>query len=279
MEDEKATDAPAESPAPPPAPPMGYTPPEKVQRRSCPPSALVYTHLLPNLQSVARLHGYALAVHGSMQSDLDLIACPWVDKATDRETLVEALREAVGGVFDVPPPGWTTNPSPRSHGRMAWTIYPSEELAERRVGVYLDISVMPLKPPLHRSLVRQEHKMGCGVAVIAMLTGETYAEVAAAFPDKDLAEVGVGDLEIRDYIKGHGAKFGEWRLESQGGGAWPPEPFEGIHLCNVHVYPWSPCNHWVLMQDDGQVLDPLCPHSLKLSDYDAVNSVVAIVFD
>lgn len=38
-----------------------------------------YQAFLPELRKVARSCGYALAVHGSMERDLDLVAVPWVD--------------------------------------------------------------------------------------------------------------------------------------------------------------------------------------------------------
>jgi len=35
--------------------------------------------LYPELAAVFRAHGYALAVHGSLQRDFDLVAIPWVE--------------------------------------------------------------------------------------------------------------------------------------------------------------------------------------------------------
>lgn len=60
-------------------------------------SPVFYLTVLPGLVQVAREHGYALAVHGSLARDLDLIACPWTDDAAPAEYLVETLREKVGG--------------------------------------------------------------------------------------------------------------------------------------------------------------------------------------
>lgn len=127
--------------------------------------------------------------------------------------------------------------------------------------------------PVTISLVRQQEKMGCGVACLAMLTGQDYGEVAAAFPGRCFSETGLTDLALRDYLAMRGIRFGDWRTKS---GDWPPEPFGEVHLCSVHVYPWSPCDHWVVMLATGEVLDPLSPYPWRLSDYDAVNSVVAI---
>ena len=50
-----------------------------------------YASYIPALQKIAMSHGYALAVHGSMSRDLDLLAAPWVTKALTAESLVVAL--------------------------------------------------------------------------------------------------------------------------------------------------------------------------------------------
>lgn len=121
------------------------TPEPKPQRRAYPWSALIYSTILPKLQRVAREHGYALAIHGSMATDFDLLACPWTDGASDAETLVESLRETISG--NIPDESeWSANPAKKPHGRLAWTIYPSAELGEQRIGPYLDVSVMPRLP-------------------------------------------------------------------------------------------------------------------------------------
>lgn len=100
--------------------------------------ALCFAASLPHLQAVAAQHGYALAVHGSMSTDLDLIAAPWVEDAAEPAALIEALREVVDGQMfnDIDP-----NPSVRPHGRLAWSIYTRDD--QYRGGPYLDVSVMP----------------------------------------------------------------------------------------------------------------------------------------
>jgi len=97
--------------------------------------------LLPSLREIAREHGYALAVHGSMATDLDLIAVPWVEEASDAEALMEAIREYFAGIF---PEAVSTghkiqpNPDDRPHGRRGWSMH-----QPHAGGPYLDISVMP----------------------------------------------------------------------------------------------------------------------------------------
>lgn len=74
----------------------------------------------PRLAEVFRKHGYALAVHGSVGTDFDLIAVPWVDEAAEPEAVVADLVKpyAAFGVAltDVLPF------SPRPHGRLACKI-------------------------------------------------------------------------------------------------------------------------------------------------------------
>lgn len=54
-----------------------------------------YTEILRPLKKQARSMGYALAVHGSMARDLDLVAVPWVEGAVDPIELVEAFVEII----------------------------------------------------------------------------------------------------------------------------------------------------------------------------------------
>lgn len=117
-------------------------PTEKPQRLRDPSRALVFATYLASLQQVARECGYALAVHGSMATDLDLIAVPWVPEAVSAEDLIEALRTShvggtIGKTYGVDGP--RGGPEDKPHGRRAWSIY----FDEACTGPYLDVSVMP----------------------------------------------------------------------------------------------------------------------------------------
>lgn len=63
----------------------------------------------------AYLHGYTLAVHGSLHRDLDLIAVAWTDEAVSPQELVEMLCKWEGliqpGEFEQKP-----------HGRVSVTL-------------------------------------------------------------------------------------------------------------------------------------------------------------
>lgn len=90
--------------------------------------------LLPVLREVAQQYGYALAVHGSLQRDIDLIAVPWRDDPIDADSLVSALHRVCNAVY-----GCTLKePTSKPQGRRAWVIlFPGFD------AMYIDLSVMP----------------------------------------------------------------------------------------------------------------------------------------
>jgi len=106
--------------------------------------------LIPALREVARRHGYALTVHGSQERDIDLVAVPWTDNATDARALVSAIFDAchaiIGSVIWPHAPagegvleassGSLEKPVCKCHGRLAWCIFLGEDQ-------YIDLSVMP----------------------------------------------------------------------------------------------------------------------------------------
>lgn len=107
-------------------------------------SPVCYTVLYPKLVEVARAKGYALAVHGSMVRDFDLVAIPWTDAAVDALELVLALKEVVRGIFhheDLDHLVTDGQPSTKPHGRKAWSIHFTNSGCH---GPYIDISVMPV---------------------------------------------------------------------------------------------------------------------------------------
>lgn len=109
--------------------------------------------LIPVLREVARRHGYALAVHGSLERDIDLLAAPWRELATDADSLVRDIYAVCVAVFGFAtgPGGWTEketfdppvgslpNPERKPYGRLGWSIILGG-------GPYIDLSVMPKEP-------------------------------------------------------------------------------------------------------------------------------------
>lgn len=74
--------------------------------------------IYPALAEKARSLGYALALHGSLQRDLDIIAVPWTATAADPVDLVAALCDE----FNVAPNHDMTKPERKPHGRLAWSV-------------------------------------------------------------------------------------------------------------------------------------------------------------
>lgn len=105
---------------------------------------LGFVSMLPALTRAAKSKGYALAVHGSMRRDLDLVAVPWTDEAAPAQEVVDAIIAASGGFLlereTAPghPEKWpgTRDPAQKPHGRLAWSIHLGG-------GPYIDLSVMP----------------------------------------------------------------------------------------------------------------------------------------
>jgi hypothetical protein len=93
----------------------------------------------------ARELGYALALHGSLTRDADMVAVPWTDAAVPAEELAAAMIEESGGFIvhreDADPYDYTRrNPQPKPHGRLAWSIHLGG-------GPYIDLSVTPRLHP------------------------------------------------------------------------------------------------------------------------------------
>lgn len=108
-------------------------------------SHAVYDRLIGPLRGRARELGYALAVHGSLKRDIDLIACPWSPEAVDARTLAEALRDTArehnGGIahsleHEDDEYFRRGTPGAKPWGRLCWSYHLGG-------GPYIDLSVMP----------------------------------------------------------------------------------------------------------------------------------------
>ena len=95
--------------------------------------APVYCAIYPGLAEIARKHGYALAIHGSLARDADLICIPWVDAPSDPVAVISEMTTtyAIRQIGE---------PEAKKHGRVAYTI--SIAFGE----CALDLSFMPLVP-------------------------------------------------------------------------------------------------------------------------------------
>lgn len=103
--------------------------------------APAYASLFPGLAEIAQKYGYALAMHGSMITDMDLVAVPWTEEAIPAQQLVEILYVHLQRLTlrlceeDVKPFG-PKYPEVKAHGRIAWLLPLGH-------GAVIDLSVMP----------------------------------------------------------------------------------------------------------------------------------------
>lgn len=133
------------------------------------------------------------------------------------------------------------------------------------------------------NLVRQEHDYGCGLASLAMICDQSYDEVRewllANWPDGKhapeewLTKRGIHGGTADWYLSQHGyvwrTLYAGWVMPT-----WPPEPFAPVHLACV-VQP-SGNSHYVVMRNDGVVLDPMTDEPRALTDWPKINNVQGI---
>lgn len=99
--------------------------------------------LIPALRHVAYRCGYALAVHGSLKTDIDLIAVPWRETAVGQAYVAEEIRKTAEQIIGCAVVRkYDPNPEKKPCGRLAWAFYLQPEDIE---GPYIDLSVFP--PP------------------------------------------------------------------------------------------------------------------------------------
>lgn len=72
--------------------------------------------MYPDLAKIFQSHGYALAVHGSLARDFDLIAVPWAETVSAAATVLDAVMEEFA--VQVSP----DSPAQRNHRRIAYTL-------------------------------------------------------------------------------------------------------------------------------------------------------------
>jgi hypothetical protein len=113
-----------------------------------PPSlAPLYATIYPWMAEAARACGYALAIHGTLGRDIDLVAIPWVEDATDAREVVRAMAEEVarrfGGDLVI---GYQPSGAPRPHGREGFSFPLVLDRESANDGGYVDVSVMPRSP-------------------------------------------------------------------------------------------------------------------------------------
>jgi hypothetical protein len=108
----------------------------------------LYELLIEPIRSQCRNLGYAIAVHGSLNRDIDLIAVPWTADAVSPRRLAEEVFAVAWHVNWLAHWSWFPargqeftlegGPGIKPHGRLGWVI----NLTMGK-GPYIDLSVMP----------------------------------------------------------------------------------------------------------------------------------------
>ena len=95
-----------------------------------------YAMMLNKMKEKAADLGYALAVHGSMINDMDLIAVPWVEDAKGHEELAKELSKLLE------PTVWKAfhfkEREKKPHGRITYSMSIYSDW-------FVDLSIMPLQ--------------------------------------------------------------------------------------------------------------------------------------
>ena len=97
-----------------------------------------YVMAYTKLDRIAMRHGYALALHGSMARDLDIILVPWTDDAAEPQKVLEAFRAFIIEKAKVKI-SKKFHATKKPHGRLAYSFPIGHD------GHYLDISIIPRK--------------------------------------------------------------------------------------------------------------------------------------
>lgn len=92
--------------------------------------APVYACLYPELAQIARSHGYALAVHGTMGRDFDLVCIPW-------SLVVSSPQQVVNDFITKYALTQIGQPKYKNHGRLVYTL--SVKFGE----CFIDLSFTP----------------------------------------------------------------------------------------------------------------------------------------
>ena len=95
-------------------------------------NATFWVFRLPELRKIAAECGWAIAIHGSLVHDLDLMAMPWIENHTTADELAQRFT-------DINEPKWRrpyekSKPGDKPNGRIVYTIFMGD--------TYIDMNVI-----------------------------------------------------------------------------------------------------------------------------------------
>lgn len=102
----------------------------------------LYGVLYPVILDAAKDSGYAIALHGSLGRDMDVIAVPWTEEAIPEHELVERVGRALSDHWWIELDEIQRNSIVYPHGRLVWTIV-------LEGGAFVDFGVMPRVPSVN----------------------------------------------------------------------------------------------------------------------------------
>lgn len=102
---------------------------------TCNGRAALYAILWEDIRNAAMDCGWAVALHGSLSSDMDIMAMKWVEDCTDADTMIDTIIERCFGDSVVSKYGKRCVQNEKPHGRVCYSIPIYGD-------VYLDISLM-----------------------------------------------------------------------------------------------------------------------------------------
>lgn len=104
--------------------------------------AAFYACMWDDLRKAALNCGWALGLHGSLASDMDIMAIPWTEEAKPVEEMFEALNDCfTGSKFGVKPPC-----ADKPNNRVVYTINIWADF-------YLDINVIQFTQRLEKKII------------------------------------------------------------------------------------------------------------------------------
>jgi hypothetical protein len=126
--------------------------------------------------------------------------------------------------------------------------------------------------------IGQEDTHGCGLAVLAMLTGRSYADAKVDVDAMEQRERGPRDWNVEGcthYTLDRYLAQRYWMQRRYVSWGEPLVPFAPIHYASVQ----QPSNnaHFVVLLADGTVLDPMREGRFTLADWPGVNQVVGLL--
>lgn len=127
----------------------------------------------------------------------------------------------------------------------------------------------------------EQTKGGCGIACIAMITGETYARIMDQYPTF-CGNCGMEDDDLDHFLAELGFSVQRlWPDKAFDGTVrkpWPPKPWADLHIASVYQTLRDVDGHFVAMDKKGNVYDPADSEYTKcrLSRYPIIEWVAGV---